>query len=74
MKPVSRDEAMFFLARNDELLVDCLLHVDDFLVGGTEEFHRILSSKLKGRFTLGKIETGKFKFTGLHIQQNKEHI
>ena len=74
MKPVSGDEDMFSLTRNDELIGVCILHVDNFLVGSTEEFHRILSANLKGRFTFGKIDTEKCKFTELHIQQNKEHI
>ena len=58
MKPVSGDKAMFSLTKNDELGRVCILHFNNFLIGGTEEFQRILSEKLKGRFTFGKIETG----------------
>ena len=34
----------------------------------------MLNSKLKGRFTFGRVETGKLRFTGLKIQQYDEYI
>ena len=52
----------------------CILHVDDFLVGGTEDFEKLLNSKLKRRFSFGRTETGRFKFTGLNIEQKKNYI
>ena len=75
MKPVSGDDAFFTMVKNGRLLGSCILHVDDFLVGsGSEEFDRLLNSRLKGRFTFGRIESGQFKFTGLKIEQKKDKI
>ena len=51
-----------------------ILHVDDFLVAGSSEFLQMLSQKLKRRFTFGKTELTKFKFTGLNIEQTEEGI
>ena len=51
-----------------------ILHMDDFLVTGTSEFLQMLSQKLKRRFTFGKTELAKFKFTGLNIEQTEEGI
>ena len=74
MKPVSGDEAVFHMIKDGILIGLCLLHVDDFLVGGSPEFHELLGRRLQGRFTFGKIEEQKFKFTGLNIEQTKEGI
>ena len=74
MKPVSGDEAVFHMIKDGILIGLCLLHVDDFLVGGSPEFHKLLGRRLQGRFTFGKIEEQKFKFTGLNIEQTKEGI
>ena len=70
MKAVTGDDAVFHMIKDDKLIGICLLHVDDFLVGGTPEFDRLLRNRLQERFTFGKIEEQKFKFTGLNIQQN----
>ena len=51
-----------------------VLHVDDFLVAGKSEFLKALSTQLEKRFTFGKTEFTKFKFTGLNIEQTSEGI
>ena len=52
----------------------CVLHVDDFLLVGNPYFYSLVKSKLIGKFTFGKIEIEKFKFTGLNVQQTDEGI
>ena len=74
MKSVSGDDAFFHLSNNGELSGICILHVDDFLLGGNHYFFSLVESKLIGRFTFGKIEVENFKFTGLNIQQTAEGI
>ena len=74
MKSSSGDEAFFNMRKDGELFGMTVLHVDDFLVAGKPEFLEELSIKLKKRFTFGKIELNKFKFTGLNIEQTKEGI
>ena len=67
MKSLSGDDALFYCIQDGKLCGICVLHVDDFLIGGTGSFHKIVKEKLVGRFTFGKIEFGSFKFTGLNI-------
>ena len=74
MKSVSGDDAYFSMVKNGELFGMTVLHVDDFLVAGSQEFLNMISTKLKDRFTFGKMELAKFKFTGLNIEQTQEGI
>ena len=74
MKSVSGDDAFFFLIKEGKLIGMCILHVDDFLMGGTDSFYKVVQDKLLGRFTFGKVEVGNFKFTGLDIKQNDDGI
>jgi len=70
----SEDEALFYLVKDNQLLGICILHVDDFLVAGMDDFREKLSEKPGGRFNFGKVETNKFKYTGLNIEQTEEGI
>ena len=74
MKSLSGDEAFFHYQKDGKLLGLCILHVDDFLIGGTSSFLQNIQKKLQGRFKFGKIEIEKFKFTGLNIQQKDDAI
>ena len=74
MKSLSGDDALFYLVEGEKLLGLCNLHVDDFLIGGTKHFLNLIQQKLQGRFTFGKIEFQKFKFTGLNIEQKNDGI
>ena len=69
MRSLSGDDAFFYRVKNGKLVGICVLHVDDFLIGGSDSFHRCVEEKLVGKFTFGKIEDEKFKFTGLNIKQ-----
>ena len=74
MKSISGDDAFFTMSKKGELFGMTVLHVDDFLVAGRPEFLSMISLKLKKRFTFGKTEYSKFKFTGLNIDQQEEGI
>ena len=74
MKSVIGYDAFFTLTRNGELYGTTVLHVDDFLGTGKSEFLKALSTQLEERFTFGKTEFTKFKFTGLNIEQTSEGI
>ena len=52
----------------------CLLHVDDFLVAGNDDFFLLVQNNLEKRFTFGKIAYKSFKFTGLHIAETADGI
>jgi hypothetical protein len=73
MKPVSGDEAFFTMVKDGKLEGLCILHVDDFLVAGQSNFLTALDIQLHGRFKFGKIESRRFKFTGLNIEQKEDH-
>ena len=74
MKSVSGDDAFFTLNKEGELLGMTVHHVDDFLVAGNQKFMKIISSTLKKRFTFGKTDLDKFKFTGLNIEHTEQGI
>ena len=74
MKTLSGDDALFFLVKKGKLLGMCLVHVDDFLVGGNPEFDDILEKGLMSKFTFGKVESKKFKYIGLNVEQRDEGI
>ena len=74
MKSVSGDDAFFTMNRNGKLYGMTVLHVDDFLVAGSPEFLSRLSTQLEKRFTFGRTEFTKFKFTGLNIEQTADGI
>ena len=74
MKAMCGDEAFFSLVKNDNLVGLCVLHVDDFLVAGKPSFLSALDQQLQGRFKFGKVESDRFKFTGLNIEQTNDHI
>ena len=74
MKTVSGDEAFFSMMKDGKLVGLCILHVDDFLVAGNSNFLRALDRKLNGRFKFGKVESNRFKFTGLNIEQQEYTI
>ena len=56
MTNLSGDDAFFYKIKKDQLDGICILHVDDFLISSSEEFHKEVSRKLKGRFIFGKVE------------------
>ena len=74
MKSVSGDDAFFYILMDGKLAGLCVIHVDDFLMGGNDSFYNLIEEKLTKRFTFGKIETENFKFTGLNILQTSEGI
>ena len=74
MKSVTGDDAFFYLNKKGKLHGLCVLHVDDFLIGGDSYFYDIVQNNLVDKFTFGKIEMEQFKFTGLNIQQTEEGI
>ena len=71
MKTLSGDSSFFYLLKEGKLLGLCILHVDDFLVGGTSEFFDLIENNLLNKFTFGKVQCNKFKYTGINIEQKE---
>ena len=74
MKSISGDYAFFSMNKEGELQGMTVLHVDDFLVAGNQDFIRMIGQKFKKKFTFGKTELGQFKFTALNIEHTETGI
>ena len=51
-----------------------LMHVDDFVWGGTSDFEMIVIDKIRSKFEIGKQSCSAFKYTGLEIYQDSSGI
>ena len=51
-----------------------VMHVDDFLHVGTENFKKIVITKIQGKFKVGKHMEGNFRYGGLDITQTEEGV
>ena len=60
--------------KNNTLIGFILVHVDDFMFAGTANFHKIVISKLKSTFQVGKEDKLDFKYIGLNIVKLNSHI
>ena len=66
-------EPALFCYRNEkqELIGIVVLHVDDFLFAGTDEFHSRVMPKVASLYTIGKENECPMKFTGLKIAESE---
>ena len=55
MKSLSGDEALFYYVKDGKLLGLCILHVDDFLIGGHSGFLRKIQINCKEDLALEKL-------------------
>lgn len=68
------DPAMFYWYRMDKLAGMFLIHVDDFLWSGLEEFSVQVIEKVRGIFKVGKEACETFRYLGLDIKQGTSFI
>lgn len=61
------DPALFSYYRDNTIIGILMLHVDDFIFIGTQEFHNTLISPICETFKVGKEEEKSFKYVGLNI-------
>ena len=66
-KQSNLDKAVFRWYHNDTLEGILVLHVDDFMVTGTERFQTVMKA-LNEKFQVGSRQEGKFKYVGLNIE------
>merc|ERR1712090_84812 len=70
LRKVDGDEAMYFKHDgNGELIGLLSTHVDDFSLAGTPKFLETATAEIKKHLDVSKIEDGKFRFTGIDIEQ-----
>ena len=64
------DDAMFLWHDTDSSLQGIIVtHVDDFIYGGTKEWHSMVINKLVQKFKISSQEQGTFKYVGLRVTQ-----
>lgn len=68
------DLALFYWHHDEKLSGMFILHVDDFLWAGTEDFQRMVVDKVKSAFKIGKEGEGAFRYIGLEIAHEKDGI
>merc|ERR1712030_150068 len=70
LKKLDGDEAMYYKHdKNGELMGLLSTHVDDFSLAGTDEFLETVTEEVKRTLDVSKIEDGRFRFTGIDIEQ-----
>ena len=67
------DPAMFYLKKNGQLNGIICCHVDDFLHAGDEHLDSVMS-KLRKRFSAGKVEEKCFDYIGFQVIQDSGNI
>ena len=72
MQQITGDEATYYYRVNNKTEGVIELHVDDFLVMGSNIFFETVVKSLKGRFKFGKIEKNEFRFCGIDIKVTPE--
>ena len=65
-----RESCLFYYHKDNKFHGELLIHVDDILSAGSEEF-KVIVAKLRERYTFGRVERGTFIYTGLNIHQDK---
>ena len=69
-KQLTMDYAVFVWFRPEGTLLGMIVvHVDDFLFGGAQEFHDTIIKRLKERFIIGLEEKSSMKYLGLMIKE-----
>ena len=63
------DPAAFYCYQNGKLSGIFLMHVDDFLWGGTEWFENTIVAKIRKQFRVREQNCNIFKYIGMNIEQ-----
>jgi len=67
-KPLVGDPACLIFHEDGRFVAFALIHVDDILIGGEEEYTNNLMGKVKERFKVSKDQLDKFVYTGMSIR------
>ena len=64
------DPALFYWYQDDKLAGLFVIHVDDFLWGGTKEFEEHVINEIRSKFDVGKEADCIFKYVGIETEQS----
>ena len=65
---VKGDEAFYIKKKGDKLIGMLLLHVDDFLMAGDNDFIEETVKMFEDNLTISKVEKDSFRFIGLDLK------
>lgn len=68
---VKTDPAAFYWYHEGELCGMFLMHVDDFLWGGTKRFENVVIAQIRNNFQVREQSNNVFRYIGLDIVQNE---
>ncbi len=68
------DPALFYWHSGDQLSGFFLMHVDDFIWSGTEEFEKTVIENIRSSFKVGREGEMIFKYIGMEIKQLRRGI
>ena len=71
---IKTDPAAFYYYHNGILSGIFLMHVDDFLWGGTEWFENCIVAKVRNHFKVVEQNGNVFKYIGMNIEQQKNGV
>ena len=66
------DQALFRWYYRDELQGVFVMHVDDFLFGGTDAFNKSVIEPISRKYKVGKRLAENFRYVGLNMNQHKD--
>ena len=68
---VKTDPAAFYWHYEGDLCGMFLMHVDDFLWGGTERFENVVIAKIRSHFKVSEQNDTVFRYIGMNVVQNE---
>ena len=68
------DKSLFRWYEDGKLQGLSLMHVDDFLYAGSQNFRKRVVYKIMQKYEMGKHQSGNFKYVGIEIIQTTEGI
>ena len=74
MKTLHGDNAFYYMHNGKSLIGMVLCHVDNFSVSGKKEFVERITYLLKTNFTISKVESSAFRFTGIDLTKTEYGI
>ena len=74
MKTLQGDNAFYYLHDGESLLGMVLCHVYDFSISGKKTFVEMINGLLRKNFTISRVESSTFRFTGIDIVKTKKEI
>ena len=74
LKKLPGDEAFYYKKEKGRLRGAVLSHVDDLSLAGDEDFVDRIVKGISEMFTVSKVETNSFRFTGLDIEAKEGKV